>query len=90
VDHAADFEEFVRARGDALIRFVLSGNCEDAADLVQDALARLGDAWPRAQGCVRTTMAWLHIRSWGRQRREVLVAAVPEHGRLDRYGDADL
>ncbi|MEU1388195.1 MULTISPECIES: hypothetical protein [unclassified Nonomuraea] len=32
-----DFDEFVRARGDALLRYgyVLTGNSEDAADLVQ-------------------------------------------------------
>ncbi|MET9247659.1 SigE family RNA polymerase sigma factor [Nonomuraea sp. NPDC003709] len=93
-----DFDEFVRARGDALLRygFVLAGSSEDAADLVQEALARLGDAWPRVrkkhdpEGYVRTTMVRLHIRSWRRRRREDLVATVPERGELDRYGDADL
>jgi RNA polymerase sigma-70 factor (sigma-E family) len=93
-----DFDEFVRARGDALLRYgyVLSGNSEDAADLVQEALARLGDAWTRVrnkddpEGYVRTTMVRLHIRSWRRRRRESLVATVPDHGAHDRYGDADL
>ncbi|MFI6505048.1 SigE family RNA polymerase sigma factor [Nonomuraea typhae] len=98
MDHAADFDEFVRARGDALLRYgyVLSGNSEDAADLVQEALARLGDAWHRVQnkqnpeGYVRTTMTRLHINAWRRRHREDLVADVPEEGRSDRYGDADL
>ncbi|MEV0234713.1 SigE family RNA polymerase sigma factor [Nonomuraea sp. NPDC050786] len=93
-----DFDEFVRARGDALLRYgyVLSGDSEDAADLVQEALARLGDAWSRVrnkddpEGYVRTTMVRLHIKSWRRRRRENLVADVPEHGEPDRYGDADL
>ncbi|SEG76685.1 RNA polymerase sigma-70 factor, sigma-E family [Nonomuraea solani] len=93
-----DFDELVRTRGDALLRYgyVLAGNAEDAADLVQEALARLGDAWPRVrkkhdpEGYVRTTMARLHIRSWRRRRREDLVAEVPERGESDRYGDADL
>ncbi|MEV4111431.1 SigE family RNA polymerase sigma factor [Nonomuraea sp. NPDC049695] len=93
-----DFDEFVRARGDALLRYgyVLSGNSEDAADLVQEALTRLGDAWSRVrnkddpEGYVRTTMVRLHIKSWRRRRRENLVADVPEHGEPDRYGDADL
>ncbi|MFI7438676.1 SigE family RNA polymerase sigma factor [Nonomuraea indica] len=98
MDHTADFDEFVRARGDALLRYgyVLSGNMEDAADLVQEALARLGDAWPRVrrkddpEGYVRTTMVRLHINAWRRRHREDLVAAVPENGRFDRYDDADL
>ncbi|MEV3986190.1 SigE family RNA polymerase sigma factor [Nonomuraea sp. NPDC049758] len=93
-----DFDEFVRARGDALLRYgyVLTGNAEDAADLVQEALARLGDAWPRVrrkddpEGYVRTTMVRLHIRSWRRRDREELVATVPDHGSLDQYGDAAL
>ncbi|GAA2208587.1 hypothetical protein GCM10009850_040450 [Nonomuraea monospora] len=93
-----EFDEFVRARGDALLRYgyVLTGNADDAADLVQEALARLGDAWPRVrnkddpEGYVRTTMVRLHIRSWRRRHREDLVAAVPERGEHDRYGDADL
>lgn len=98
MDHTADFDEFVRARGDALLRYgyVLSGSSEDAADLVQEALARLGDAWHRVrnkqnpEGYVRTIMVRLHINSWRRRHREDLVADVPEQGRLDRYGDADL
>lgn len=98
MDHTAEFDEFVRTRGDALLRYgyVLSGNTEDAADLVQEALARLGDAWHRVrmkdspEGYVRTTMARLHINAWRRRNREDLVAAVPEHGRFDSYDDADL
>lgn len=94
----AEFDEFIRTRGDALLRYgyVLAGNSEDAADLVQEALARLGDAWPRVrkkdspEGYVRTTMVRLHINAWRRRHREDLVAAVPESGRFDRYGDADL
>jgi RNA polymerase sigma-70 factor (sigma-E family) len=94
----AEFDEFIRTRGDALLRYgyVLAGNSEDAADLVQEALARLGDAWPRVrkkdspEGYVRTIMVRLHINAWRRRRREDLVAAVPESGRVDQYGDADL
>ncbi|MEU7900753.1 hypothetical protein AB0B45_48995 [Nonomuraea sp. NPDC049152] len=46
-----EFEEFVQARGQALLRYghVLTGNAEDAADLVQEALLKLGDTWTRAQ-----------------------------------------
>ncbi|MEV4105683.1 SigE family RNA polymerase sigma factor [Nonomuraea sp. NPDC049649] len=96
MDHS--FDEFVRARGDALLRYgyVLTGNSEDAADLVQEALARLGDAWSRVrkkdspEGYVRTTMVRLHINAWRRRHREDLVAAVPERGAFDTYDDADL
>ncbi|WP_244941616.1 SigE family RNA polymerase sigma factor [Thermopolyspora flexuosa] len=69
--------------------FVLTGNADDAADLVQEALARLGDAWHRVQrkddpeGYVRTCMVRLHISWWRRRRREHLSASVPEEGYTD-------
>jgi RNA polymerase sigma-70 factor (sigma-E family) len=86
VEQATEFDEFVRARGAALLRYgyVLSGNAHDAADLVQEALLRLGDAWGRVrrkddpEGYVRTSMARLHVSWWRRRRREVLTDAVPE------------
>jgi DNA-directed RNA polymerase specialized sigma24 family protein len=65
---------------------VLTGNADDAADLVQDALLRLGDAWHRVrrkenpEGYVRMIMARRHIDRWRRVRREHLVAAVPDGG----------
>ncbi|MBB5130818.1 RNA polymerase sigma-70 factor (sigma-E family) [Thermocatellispora tengchongensis] len=76
----------MRARGSALYRygFVLTGNAEDAADLVQEALLRLSDTWSRVrrkddpEGYVRTIMARQHISWWRRRKREHLVAAVPE------------
>ena len=84
-------EEFVRNRAGALLRYgyVLSGNAYDAADLTQEALARLGLAWSRVrrksdpEGYVRTTMARLHISVWRRRRRERLVDTVPETGYAD-------
>ena len=91
---ADDFESFVRARMSALVRYgyVLSGNPHDAADLAQEALARLGGRWSRVrakgdpEGYVRTTMARLHISWWRRRRREHPVRTVPEMG----YDDAGL
>jgi RNA polymerase sigma-70 factor (sigma-E family) len=85
------FEEFVRTRSAALVRYgyVLTGNPHDAADLAQEALARLGSAWKRVQrrddpeGYVRTTMARLHISRWRRLRRERLVGEVPDRGYAD-------
>ncbi|MBA2891629.1 SigE family RNA polymerase sigma factor [Nonomuraea soli] len=89
------FEEFVRDRGEALFRYgyALTGNAQDAADLVQEALARLGDRWRRVdnhEAYVRTVMVRQHINAWHRRRRERLVPEVPEQGRFDTYGDADL
>jgi len=98
---ATEFEAFVRDRSAALLRYgyVLSGNPHDAADLTQEALARLGQSWSRVrnrgdpEGYVRVTMARLHISWWRRRRRERLVDTVPErqyteHGfeRADRDG----
>ncbi|WP_344972781.1 SigE family RNA polymerase sigma factor [Streptosporangium fragile] len=95
-----EFADFVAARGRALYRYgyVLTGNADDAADLTQEALARLGGAWLRVrkredpEGYVRTTMARLHVSTWRRLRRERLVAAVPEGSYTeDRLGgDAGL
>ncbi|MFD1541524.1 SigE family RNA polymerase sigma factor [Nonomuraea guangzhouensis] len=81
-----EFEEFVRARGSALIRYgyVLTGNAEDAADLVQESLLKLSDNWSRVrnkdspEAYVRTTMARQHVSWWRRRRREHLTDEVPE------------
>jgi RNA polymerase sigma-70 factor (sigma-E family) len=96
-----DFESFVRDRTAALIRygFVLAGNPHDAADLAQEALARLGERWSRVsaqgdpEGYVRTTMARLHISWWRRRRREHPVRAMPEGSYVDAgitQADGDL
>ncbi|MFG1609473.1 SigE family RNA polymerase sigma factor [Actinoplanes sp. NPDC049265] len=91
---ADDFESFVRVRLSALVRygFVLSGNPHDAADLAQEALARLSERWSRVQAkgnpeaYVRTTMARLHISWWRRRRREHPVRTLPDRG----YDDAGI
>ncbi|GAA3515524.1 RNA polymerase sigma-70 factor (sigma-E family) [Streptosporangium album] len=93
-----EFTDFVAARGSALYRYgyVLTGNAEDAADLTQEALMRLGDAWSRIrkrddpEGYVRTTMTRLHISVWRRLRGERLVAAVPEAPYIDDRLDGDI
>ena len=87
------YEDFVTIRAQALLRYgyVLTGNPDDAADLVQDALIRLRGAWGRVvnksdpEGYVRTIMARRHISLWRRRRREHLVGSVPE-GRYDDRG----
>jgi DNA-directed RNA polymerase specialized sigma24 family protein len=47
LSETASFEEFVGARADALMRYayVLTGNPDDAADLLQESLVRVRGAW---------------------------------------------
>ena len=47
----ADFEEFVGARRDALLRtaYLLTGDHHDAEDLVQSALIKVVPKWARIQ-----------------------------------------
>lgn len=79
-----EFEEFVRARSHALLRYglVLTGSADDAADLVQEALLKLSSSWRRVrnkddpEGYVRTIMARQHVSWWRRRRREHLAADV--------------
>ncbi|TYB49247.1 SigE family RNA polymerase sigma factor [Actinomadura chibensis] len=95
MDHdGVTYEEFVTTRAQALLRYgyVLTGNPDDAADLLQEALIRLSAAWSRVvnkhdpEGYVRTIMARQHISMWRRRRRERLVGSVPE----ERYDDRGL
>jgi RNA polymerase sigma-70 factor (sigma-E family) len=90
----AAYEAFVRDRAPALLRYgyVLTGSRHDAADLTQEALIRVGQAWSRLgdggrpEAYARTVMARLHISWWRRRRREWLTAILPERG----YADAGL
>lgn len=95
------FTEFVASRLPALYRyaFVLTGNADDAEDLVQEALTRTGAAWHRVvrkddpEGYVKRAMARLAYNQWRRPRREWLTRTVPERLVLDpglaRVDDAD-
>ncbi|NRQ38489.1 SigE family RNA polymerase sigma factor [Nonomuraea sp. NN258] len=86
-----EFEDFVRTRGPALLRYgyVLTGNPDDAADLVQEALLRLSDSWRRVrnkdnpESYVRTIMARQHVSWWRKRRREHVTAEPPEGSYLD-------
>jgi RNA polymerase sigma-70 factor (sigma-E family) len=81
------FDDFVRRRGWALLRFayVLSGDAHLAEDLVQEVLARMHRRWDRitamhhAEAYVRTAIARQFL-SWRRRRsaRETILAEVPE------------
>lgn len=83
---SATFDAFVRSRHPALLRygFLLTGNQQSAADLVQDALERTGLAWSRVlrqddpEAYVRRVMANRHVSLWRRLRRERLVAEPPD------------
>ncbi|GAA1826544.1 SigE family RNA polymerase sigma factor [Actinomadura chokoriensis] len=91
-DDGVGYEEFVASRAQALLRygFVLTGNADDAADLLQEGLIRLRGAWGRVvnkrdpEGYVRTIMARQHISMWRRRRREHLMSSVPERHYDDR------
>lgn len=92
MDDDSRFADFVAERADALLRYgyVLSGNAHDAADLTQEALARLHRAWPKVrhkqdpEGYTRVIMARLHVSAWRLRRRERLAWDPPE----ESYEDA--
>uniref|UniRef100_UPI003F4984E0 SigE family RNA polymerase sigma factor n=1 Tax=Nonomuraea bangladeshensis TaxID=404385 RepID=UPI003F4984E0 len=93
-----EFEDFVRTRGSALLRYgyVLTGNAEDAADLVQEALLKVSDTWSRVrnkdspEAYVRTTMARQHISWWRRRRKEHVIDEVPEGVHHDTHTFGEL
>ena len=94
-----DFEQYVAGRSPALLRtaYLLSGDRQDAEDLVQTALARVWLAWPRIRepaaldAYVRRTLVNTHRSIW-RLRRvpEVLTDTVPEPRGAGTGGTADL
>ena len=90
----ADFEEFVVARRDALLRtaYLLTGDHHDAEDLVQSALIKVVPKWTRIkdrpEAYVRRVLARESVSRWrGRRWREVTTDVVPEatyHDSTDR------
>lgn len=81
----AGFEEFVAARRQALLRtaYLLTGNHDDAEDLVQVALVKAVPHWGRIAGhpepYVRKILARESVSRWRRRRwREVPIAVLPE------------
>jgi RNA polymerase sigma-70 factor (sigma-E family) len=81
-----DLREFVRARHSALLRrgYLLTGNREAAADLVQDALVRCCVAWRRRppdnpEAYVLKVMVNRQISRWQRRRTvELPMADLPD------------
>jgi RNA polymerase sigma-70 factor (sigma-E family) len=81
----ADFEAFVAARRDALLRtaYLLTGDHHDAEDLVQSALIKVVPKWgrikDRPEPYVRRVLARESVSRWrGRRWREVATDVVPE------------
>ena len=94
----AGFEEFVAARRIALLRsaYLLTGDHDDAEDLVQVALVKAVPQWhriaDRPEPYVRRILARESISRWRRRRwREVSTDRLPERvdATSDRH-DADL
>ncbi|WP_281178379.1 sigma factor, partial [Nocardioides jensenii] len=87
-----DFESWVTARGQGLLRFayVLTGNAADAEDVVQDALSRAIGAWPRIcaaddpDAYVRRMVVNAHTSWWRKfRRKESPVAEVRPAGSVE-------
>ncbi len=92
----ADFEEFVVARRDALLRtaYLLTGDHHDAEDLVQSALIKVVPKWARImgrpEGYVRQVLARESVNRWrGRRWREVTTDIVPEAMHHDSADSTD-
>ncbi|MEQ4720185.1 SigE family RNA polymerase sigma factor [Nonomuraea sp. B19D2] len=93
-----EFEDFVRTRGSALLRYgyVLTGNADDAADLVQEALLKLSGSWRRVrnkenpESYVRTIMTRQHISWWRSRRRERVTDDLPEGSYTDDHAFGEL
>jgi RNA polymerase sigma-70 factor (sigma-E family) len=87
-----DFDDWVAARGPALLRlaYVLTGSRTDAEDVVQDALSRALPRWSRIStlddpdAYVRRMVVNAHV-SWWRtmRRREVPVETVRDRAAAD-------
>ena len=86
---ADDFAEFVSARSGALLRtaYLLTGNHQDAEDLVQAALFKAVSRWGRLrepEPYVRRILVHESISRWRRRRwRETSLERLPERASED-------
>lgn len=93
-DEPAGFEEFVAARRGALLRsaYLLTGDHDDAEDLVQVALVKAVPYWRKIadhpEPYVRRILARESISRWRQRRwREVTTDELPE--RIERTSEHD-
>lgn len=93
-----DFDDWVAARGPALMRlaYYLTGSRTDAEDAVQDALSRALPRWKRIStmndpdAYVRRMVYNAHISRWRKTRNlEVLVDAFEERPLIDGVAAED-
>ncbi|HEX7739770.1 MAG TPA: SigE family RNA polymerase sigma factor [Marmoricola sp.] len=83
-----EFGDFMRARWQHLFgtAYLLTGNREDAEELLQDAMARTCARWDSirdkaaADAYVRRTMTHQAMRGWRRRGRERVTDTVPDTG----------
>ena len=89
VVHDDSFEDYVRASGPRLKRlaFLLTGDLNEAEDLLQSAYAKVMPHWGRVSGYevpdayMRRVMVSIRTSWWRRSRgREKLVPEIPERG----------
>lgn len=91
-----DFEEFVTARSAALLRtaYLLTGNHQDAEDLVQTALIKAVPRWGRVrehEPYVRRILVHESVSRWRRRRwRETITGSLPELGNVGADVDTRL
>jgi RNA polymerase sigma-70 factor (sigma-E family) len=93
------FGEYVRSRGASLLRaaHALTGNRDDAEDLVQATLVKAYQSWDSVEDpaavdtYVRRVMINTHISVWRRQRvDEYPTDQVPDSATADATDDSDL
>jgi RNA polymerase sigma-70 factor (sigma-E family) len=93
----SDFDSYVRASGPRLKRlaFLLTGDLDEAEDLLQSAYARTLPRWRKVSryenpdAYVRRVMVSIRTSWWRRARgREVLAADVPEQAGGHDHADA--
>ncbi|HVE64826.1 MAG TPA: SigE family RNA polymerase sigma factor [Mycobacteriales bacterium] len=95
-----EFRDFVAARSPALLRtaYLMTGQRQDAEDLLQTSLAKTLVAWRRVRSAdnpeayVRRLMLNTRTSLWRRHRHEAGPVADPPDrpDSADHYGDADL
>jgi RNA polymerase sigma-70 factor (sigma-E family) len=91
----ADFDDWVAARGPALLRlaYVLTGNRADAEDAVQDALARALPRWEHIRtvgdpdAYVRRMVVNAHTSWWRRWKRRESPVAELRDSAVDAPGE---